>query len=177
MPAYWVARSRIIDPVEYKKYTDLVPGIVARHGGKVLARGGKFRIMEGPERFHRFIVIEFPTFEQAVSTASSSSNFRPSNRRLPASPRPNTARRRRSGATAPARSRTSSSKEWKLEFPTRSFRPSAVAREPEPMDTILSAILWSWIPARAPPHQVRGRLAGKTAESIPGLGGGPRFGA
>src|SRR5260370_41836476 len=67
MPAYWVARSRIIDPVEYKKYTDLVPGIVARHGGKVLARGGKFRIIEGPERFHRFIVIEFPTFEQAVA--------------------------------------------------------------------------------------------------------------
>src|SRR5260370_7681213 len=71
MPAYWVARSRIIDPVEYKKYTDLVPGIVARHGGKVLARGGKFRIMEGPERFHRFIVIEFPTFEQAVACFTS----------------------------------------------------------------------------------------------------------
>ena len=26
MPAYWVARSKINDPVEYKKYTDLVPG-------------------------------------------------------------------------------------------------------------------------------------------------------
>src|SRR5436190_1358101 len=24
MPAYWVARSKINDPVEYKKYTDLV---------------------------------------------------------------------------------------------------------------------------------------------------------
>jgi len=71
MPAYWVARSRIIDPVEYKKYTDLVPGIVARHGGKVLARGGKFRIMEGPEKFHRFIVIEFPTFAQAVACFTS----------------------------------------------------------------------------------------------------------
>jgi uncharacterized protein (DUF1330 family) len=67
MPAYWVARSRIHDPVEYKKYTDLVPGIIARHGGKVLARGGRYRIMEGPETFHRFIVIEFPTFEAAVT--------------------------------------------------------------------------------------------------------------
>ena len=28
MAAYWIARSRINDPVEYKKYTDLVPGIL-----------------------------------------------------------------------------------------------------------------------------------------------------
>ena len=67
MPAYWVARSRVIDAGEYKKYTDLVPDIVARYGGRFLARGGKFRIMEGPEKFHRFIVIEFPSFEQAVA--------------------------------------------------------------------------------------------------------------
>ncbi|MGC2517925.1 MAG: DUF1330 domain-containing protein [Burkholderiales bacterium] len=67
MPAYWVARSKINDPVEYRKYTDRVPGIVARFGGKVLARGGRHRIMEGPEKFHRFVVIEFPTFEQGVA--------------------------------------------------------------------------------------------------------------
>jgi uncharacterized protein (DUF1330 family) len=67
MPAYWVARSRIIDPVEYKKYTDRVPAITAKYGGKTLARGGRFQIMEGPDKFHRFIVIEFPTFEQGVA--------------------------------------------------------------------------------------------------------------
>jgi uncharacterized protein (DUF1330 family) len=67
MPAYWVARSKINDPVEYKKYTDQVPGIIAKFGGKVLARGGKFQIMEGPDKFHRFIVIEFPTLEQGVA--------------------------------------------------------------------------------------------------------------
>jgi uncharacterized protein (DUF1330 family) len=71
MPAYWVARSRIIDPVEYKKYTDRVPAIIARHGGKVLARGGRFRIMEGPDKFQRFVVIEFPTFEQGVACFAS----------------------------------------------------------------------------------------------------------
>ena len=71
MPAYWVARSKIIDPVEYKKYTDLVPGIIAKFGGKVLARGGRFRIMEGPDKFHRFVVIEFPTFEQGVACFTS----------------------------------------------------------------------------------------------------------
>lgn len=66
MPAYWLARCKIDNPVEYKKYTDLVPGIIARYGGKVLARGGNFRIMEGTDRFHRFVVIEFPTLDQAV---------------------------------------------------------------------------------------------------------------
>ena len=71
MPAYWVARARIIDPVAYKKYTDLVPDIIARHGGMVLARGGRFRVMEGTERFHRFVVIEFPTFEQGVACFTS----------------------------------------------------------------------------------------------------------
>jgi uncharacterized protein (DUF1330 family) len=51
--------------VEYKKYTDLVPAIVKQYGGKVLARGGKYEIMEGPEDFHRFVVIEFPDLETA----------------------------------------------------------------------------------------------------------------
>jgi uncharacterized protein (DUF1330 family) len=67
MAAYWVARSKINDPVEYKKYTDRVPAILARYGGKVLARGGRFKILEGPQKFHRFVVIEFPSLEQAVA--------------------------------------------------------------------------------------------------------------
>lgn len=61
MSAYWVARSRIIDPVAYKKYTDLVPDIIAQHGGRVLARGGDYKILEGTDKFHRFVVIEFPS--------------------------------------------------------------------------------------------------------------------
>jgi uncharacterized protein (DUF1330 family) len=67
MPAYWVARAKITDPTTYKKYTDRVPEIIGRYGGKVLARGGRYRIMEGPENFHRFVVIEFSTFEQATA--------------------------------------------------------------------------------------------------------------
>jgi uncharacterized protein (DUF1330 family) len=66
MAAYWLARCKINDPVEYKKYTDQVPEIVRKHGGKVLARGGRYRIMEGTDKYHRFVVIEFPTLEQAV---------------------------------------------------------------------------------------------------------------
>ena len=67
MPAYWLARSKINDPVAYKRYTDQVPALIAKYGGKVLARGGRFQIMEGPEKFGRFVVIEFPTFEDGVA--------------------------------------------------------------------------------------------------------------
>src|SRR5262245_854624 len=71
MSAYWVARSRVIDPVEYKKYTDPLPALFAKYGGKVLARGGRYQIMEGPDKFHRFVVIEFPSFEQGVACFTS----------------------------------------------------------------------------------------------------------
>jgi uncharacterized protein (DUF1330 family) len=67
MPAYWLARATITDATAYKKYTDRVPEIVSRYGGKILARGGRYRIMEGPETFQRFVAIEFPTLEQAVA--------------------------------------------------------------------------------------------------------------
>ena len=67
MVAYWVARSKVNDPEQYKKYADLAPAIIGKFGGKFLARGGKYKILEGPEKFHRFVVIEFPSFEKAVS--------------------------------------------------------------------------------------------------------------
>ena len=66
MPAYWIAHAKINNPVEYKKYTDPLPEIFKKYGAKILARGGRFRIMEGPEYFHRHVVIEFPSFEKAV---------------------------------------------------------------------------------------------------------------
>ena len=67
MPAYWLARAKVNDPVEYKKYTDLVPAIIAKYDGVVLARGGPQEQLEGPEHFLRHIVIEFPSLERAVA--------------------------------------------------------------------------------------------------------------
>jgi len=67
MAAYWIARARVTDPAEYKKYTDRVPEIISRYGGKILARGGRYRMMEGPDNFPRHVVIVFPTLEQAVT--------------------------------------------------------------------------------------------------------------
>ena len=67
MVAYWVARSKVNDPDQYKKYADLVPGILEKFGAKFLARGGKSKILEGSDKFHRIVVIEFPSFEKAVA--------------------------------------------------------------------------------------------------------------
>jgi uncharacterized protein (DUF1330 family) len=71
MPAYWVARAKVNDLVEYKKYADRVPAILAKYGAKVLARGGRYQTLEGAEKFNRFVVIEFPTFEQGVACFNS----------------------------------------------------------------------------------------------------------
>ena len=67
MAAYWIARSHVTDAVVYKKYTDQVPAIVSKHGGRILARGGRYQIMAGPQTFERYVVIEFPTLEQGVA--------------------------------------------------------------------------------------------------------------
>jgi uncharacterized protein (DUF1330 family) len=67
MAAYWMSRCKVHDSVEYKKYTDRVPGIIAKFNGRVLARGGRYQVMEGTQEFHRFVVIEFPSLEDAVA--------------------------------------------------------------------------------------------------------------
>jgi uncharacterized protein (DUF1330 family) len=61
MTAYWIARAKINDPVEYKKYTDRIPEIPAKYHGEVLSRGGEYKMLEGPKIFERFIVIKFPS--------------------------------------------------------------------------------------------------------------------
>jgi uncharacterized protein (DUF1330 family) len=65
--AYWVARSKVNNPDQYRKYTEQVPGILQKFGGRILARGGRFKILEGSKKFHRFVVIKFPSFEKALA--------------------------------------------------------------------------------------------------------------
>jgi uncharacterized protein (DUF1330 family) len=63
--AYLIARARIDDPVQYRKYAELAGPIIAKFGGRPLARGGRFEVLEGPTGFNRFVVLEFPSLEQA----------------------------------------------------------------------------------------------------------------
>ena len=61
MKAYWVARSKIINKVNYKKYTDLVPDIIEKYNGKILARRGNFQVLEGADQSLSLIHISEPT--------------------------------------------------------------------------------------------------------------------
>ena len=67
MPAYWLARSKLYDSVEYKRYADLVPNIIEKYNGRVLARGGDHQHLEGSLYYQRHVIIEFPTFKEAVA--------------------------------------------------------------------------------------------------------------
>ena len=74
--AYWIARSRIIDPVAYGEYARLAGEAGAKLFGeagaklfgeaRILVRGGDFRTIEGPVAFERHVLIEFPTFDAAL---------------------------------------------------------------------------------------------------------------
>jgi len=71
--AYWIARSRITDPVAYAEYARLAGEAGAKLFGeaRILARGGDFRTIEGPATFQRHVLIEFPTFDAALGFQAS----------------------------------------------------------------------------------------------------------
>ena len=71
MKAFWVARSKIKNKINYKKYIDLVPDIIEKYNGKILARGSNFKVLEGADQFHRFVIIEFPSLEDCERCCSS----------------------------------------------------------------------------------------------------------
>ncbi|OVZ57502.1 hypothetical protein CDO44_17210 [Pigmentiphaga sp. NML080357] len=66
MSAYWLARSRVIDPVRYLKYAEQVPAIIEKYGARVLSRGAPFVHVEGASHFTRFVVLEFPSLQHAL---------------------------------------------------------------------------------------------------------------
>ena len=67
MSAYWIARAKINDPVEYNKYTDPIAPVIEEHGGRILVRGGHYEVVEGTKKFERHAVIEFPSMEAVLS--------------------------------------------------------------------------------------------------------------
>jgi uncharacterized protein (DUF1330 family) len=71
MPAYLIARIRVTDPEQYKKYIAVTPGILAGFGAKFLARGGETTTLEGPEEETRVVIVEFPSLEKVREFYSS----------------------------------------------------------------------------------------------------------
>jgi uncharacterized protein (DUF1330 family) len=66
MPAYAIGRLQMRDPSWLEKYRATVPSIVAKHGGRYLARGGKMERLEGIAPLpSSYVILEFPTMDDA----------------------------------------------------------------------------------------------------------------
>ena len=63
MKALWADRSEIINKVIYKKYKDLVPGIIKKYRDEILARVGNFKIFPETNNLHIVEIMETPLFE------------------------------------------------------------------------------------------------------------------
>lgn len=66
MTALWIAHVEVTDPDAYTAYAAIATEAIAAHGGVFLARGGRYRQMEGNDRA-RNVVARFPSFEDAVA--------------------------------------------------------------------------------------------------------------
>lgn len=64
MGALWIAHVTVTDDEAYGKYAALATKAIAAHGGKFIARGGRFVQLEGRER-PRNVVARFPSVEDA----------------------------------------------------------------------------------------------------------------
>lgn len=64
--ALWIAHVQVTDAEAYGKYAALAGPAIALHGGKFLARGGRYHQLEGADR-PRNVVARFPSLEAAVA--------------------------------------------------------------------------------------------------------------
>jgi uncharacterized protein (DUF1330 family) len=63
--AYVIVQVEVNDPVRYEDYKGMVPASIAKYGGRFLVRGGKTHTLEGDWAPKRFVMVEFPSVEQA----------------------------------------------------------------------------------------------------------------
>ena len=55
---YWMFHVTVNDPDTYQKYIEHDAPVLAKYGGRFLARGGEFQALEGTAR-QRHVIIEF----------------------------------------------------------------------------------------------------------------------
>jgi len=63
--AYLIGQLTVNNPEGYKKYSDQVPTIIQKHGGRYVVRGGHSTQLEGQSFGNRQVVIEFPSRQVA----------------------------------------------------------------------------------------------------------------
>jgi len=64
MPALWIGHVTVTDEEAYGKYAALAGPAIAEHGGRFIARGGRYVQLEGKDR-PRNVVAKFPSVEAA----------------------------------------------------------------------------------------------------------------
>ena len=62
---YWVVNLEVTDPEAYKQYQAFVRPFLASNDGRFIVRGGQQSVVEGKVG-PRVVVVEFPSYEQAV---------------------------------------------------------------------------------------------------------------
>ena len=65
MAAYIVVQVDVKDPVRYEDYKKMVPPSLEKFGGRFIVRGGRTHTLEGDWAPKRFVMVEFPSVEQA----------------------------------------------------------------------------------------------------------------
>jgi uncharacterized protein (DUF1330 family) len=65
MAAYIVVQVDVKDPERYADYRTMVPPTLEKFGGRFIIRGGRTETLEGDWAPKRFVIVEFPSVEQA----------------------------------------------------------------------------------------------------------------
>jgi uncharacterized protein (DUF1330 family) len=63
MAAYAIVQFDITDRGWVREYLKTTGAIIARHGGRYLARGSEHKMLEGDVRPEVLVLLEFPTME------------------------------------------------------------------------------------------------------------------
>jgi uncharacterized protein (DUF1330 family) len=63
--AYIIANVDVTNPEQYEEYKKLSTIAMKAHGAEVCIRGGKVEVLEGDWNPARFVMLKFPSVEQA----------------------------------------------------------------------------------------------------------------
>ena len=66
MTAYVIGDIEVTDPATYDEYRKQVLATIEKYGGRFAVRGGKVEALEGGWAPKRAVMVEFPSYEQAL---------------------------------------------------------------------------------------------------------------
>lgn len=68
---YWIVHIKVTDPDTYRRYAEVAPPIVKRLGGQYSVDAGRADTVEGDASLDRHVVVEFPSFDAALTAFQS----------------------------------------------------------------------------------------------------------